>query len=331
VNLEVESSTWDSLLTHAGCTDVYYRRGYVDSAATTQAGRSAYLFVAGSGGSVVFPCIVRRLEGLGAQDVTTVGYGGPLALGHEPPLRQFHELYDAWCSEHAVITSFVRFHPLLETQRYAGPTFHRLEVEGSVAWPLEGDLFAKMHPHHRRLVRKAESRGVEVSAVESPQRLDEFIALYEHTMHRLSAARFYFFPEQYWAQIVSGLGDALVLFEARRAGTLLGGVLCLGGAPWFHYHLGATSDEARDLGTSHLLLYTAAHHAKKRGYKAFHLGSGLGGSGGSLLEFKRRFTHAPPEEQWLGKAVHDVERYLELTGATELKYEGFFPAYRRPQ
>jgi hypothetical protein len=80
---------------------------------------------------------------------------------------------------------------------------------------------------------------------------------------------------------------------------------------------------------SHLLLYTAACFAQTNGYSQFHLGSGLGESGGALLEFKQRFTQAPLLEQWLGKAVHDLDRYLELTGAQTPAYHGFFPAYRR--
>lgn len=329
MTLEVDPSEWNDRLTGAGCTDVYYLRGYVDTAATTQAGRSVYLALSEDGGSVAFPCIVRESPELGIRDVTTVGYGGPLALGADPPLELFHERYSQWCLEHEIVTTFVRFHPLFGNHRYAGPSFHRQQVEGTISWPLDGDLFAGMHRHHRRLVRKAQASGADVHVTVGPHQLDDFSALYELTMRRLGASNFYFFPEEYWGQLSCQLGDRTILIEARLNDALLGGLLCFGTPPWFHYHLGASSDAARELGVSHLLLYTAACFAQKQGYSQFHLGSGLGESGGSLLEFKQRFTPAPLLEQWFGKAIHDVDRYLELTRTPTVKYDGFFPAYRR--
>ena len=329
MTLEIEPSEWDDLLARAGCSDIYYLRGYVDSAATTQSGRSSYLFLGDAGGCVAFPCIVRELQKSGMRDLTTVGYGGPLALGADPPLDRFYARYDEWCMEHDVVTTFVRFHPLFANHRYAGSRFHRQQIEGTVSWSLDGDLFAGLHRHHRRLVRKAQASNIDVHVTVGPERLDEFSVLYEQTMLRLGASNFYFFEDAYWRQLPLELGERIVLFEARRDGMLLGGVLCFATPPWFHYHLGATSDAARGLGVSHLLLYTAACFAQTSGYARFHLGSGLGEGGGSLLEFKQRFTSAPLLEQWLGKAVHDVDRYLELTGARNLTYDGFFPAYRR--
>jgi serine/alanine adding enzyme len=329
VTLEVESSAWDELLARAGCADAYYLRGYLESAAVTQAGWCSYLYLGRAGGAVAFPCVVRELSELGARDVTTVGYGGPLALGEDPPLEEFSALYDQWCAEHGIVTTFVRFHPLFANHRYAPQRFERERVEGTVSWPLAGDLSGGMHRHHRRLVRKAESAGIDVRVAVGPDRLEDFATLYERTMRRLGASSFYFFPEDYWPLVAAGLGERLVLFEARLEGRVLGSILCFATPPWLHYHLGATSDEARELGVSHLLLYSAARFGRERGYQRFHLGSGLGAGGGSLLEFKQRFSPAPLVEQWFGKAVHDVERYLELTGARTVVYGGFFPAYRR--
>jgi hypothetical protein len=329
LTLEVEPSGWDDLLACLGCTDVYYLRGYVESVATTQSGRGAYLLLAEGGGVVAFPCVVRASDDPAVRDVTTVGYGGPLVLGTDPPVERFAALYERWCAEHEIVSTFVRFHPLFENHRQAAAVFHRQQIEGSVAWPLDGDLFAGLHPHHRRLVRRAHAGAVDVRLTVGPERLDGFVALYEQTMRRLDASRFYFFPEAHWRQLARELGERLVLLEAVLDGAVLGAVLCFATPPWFHYHLGATSDEGRRLGVSHLLLYTAACHAQTNGFTHFHLGSGVGETGGSLLEFKRRFTSAPLVEQWLGKAVHDVGRYLELAGLQALRYDGFFPAYRR--
>jgi serine/alanine adding enzyme len=331
MTLEVVPSRWDGLLARAGCKDAYYLRGYIESAALARSGRSSYLYLGDEHGAVAFPCIVGEHPELGVRDATTVGYGGPLALGADPPLEQFSHLYGAWCAEHDVVTSFIRFHPLLANYRYAAGAFHLERGEGSVSWPLEGDLFAGMHRHHRRLVRKAEAAGIDVHVSIGPDRLDGFAALYEQTMHRLDAESFYFFPDQYWRLLSGDLGEKLVLFEAKLDGRVVGATLCFATPPWLHYHLGATSDDGRALGASHLLLYSAARFGRERGYEQFHLGSGVGSGGGSLLQFKQRFSPSPLLEQWFGKTVHDVGRYLALTNATTVCYDGFFPAYRTPE
>ena len=144
------------------------------------------------------------------------------------------------------MTTFVRFHPLFGNDRYAGSCFHRQQVEGSVTWPLDGDLFAGLHRHHRRLVRKAQASDIDVRVTVGPHSLDQFSTLYEQTMLRLEASSFYFFDAAYWRQLPRELGERIALFEARRDRVLLGGVFCFATPPWFHYHLGATSDAARE-------------------------------------------------------------------------------------
>jgi hypothetical protein len=327
LSLQVGSSNWDALLEEHGCADAYYLRGFVESAATALGGEAVYLQHTGDEGKVLFPCIVREVPAGGARDVTTFAYGGPIGLGADPHAERFHERYASWCTEAGIVATFIRYHPLLGNQQLAGRDFRLQRVEGSVTWPLQGDLLAGMHHHHRRLVRKAVRARIVVRRT-GAERLDNFADLYQQTMRRVGAAAVYFFADEYWACLASSLGDRLVCMEATLDGRLLAAILCLGSPPWLHYHLGASSDEGRKLGASHFLLYSAAAYGQDAGYEQFHLGSGVRGEGGSLLEFKRRFTSAPLLEQWFGKAVHDRVRYLELAGG-EIDYEGFFPAYRR--
>jgi hypothetical protein len=64
------------------------------------------------------------------------------------------------------------------------------------------------------------------------------------------------------------------------------------------------------------------------GHEQLHWGPASAPAPDSLLEFKRRFTSSPSLEQWFGKGVHDVQRYRDVTGSSEIDYEGFVPAYR---
>jgi len=316
--IEVEPGDWNALLARLGVEDVYLRREYVDSACTIEPGAPTFL----SEGDVVFPCILREFRD--ALDVTSpYGYGGPVALAEDADA--FYAAYREWARERGVVSTFVRFHPIYGNQRYA-----RIAVDplgSTVAWQLQaGDLFARMHSHHRRVVRKAQRAELEVSSEEAPS-LDEFVALYERTMARLHADSFYLFTPEYWESLHA---LPLLLASARAEGELLAGVLCFAANPWLHYHLGASSDEGRRRGASHLVLYEAASWARARGYELFHLGGGVGGRADSLHEFKSRFDPGAEREFAIGRAIHDETAYYDLTEGSGARadFGGFFPAYR---
>jgi serine/alanine adding enzyme len=303
--------------------DIYFRREYAEASALLEPGRPVLLHLNANTGDVAFPFILRELDGGRTDVITPYGYGGPVSIGREAPVGLFWDEYARWCAANSVVTTFVRFHPLLGNQRNVRPPL-RVELLGeTIGWRLDGDLFARMHPHHRRLVRKAEAAGVESSVSVAPSSLDRFVQLYELTMERKDATGFYYFQPQYWHALEGGLRDRIVLFEAGEDASLL----CLATPPWLHYHLGASSVEARKRGANNLLFYEAARWAAREGYTHFHLGGGVGGHADSLFDFKRRFDPDGVLEMAIGKAVHDEDAYRALAGE-DAGLEGFFPAYR---
>ena len=299
------------MLEELGFVDVYLTREYVEASALLEPGRPLFLRTE----EAVFPAILREDP---PDVITPYGYGGPVGGG-------FWEPYEDWCRANGVVTTFVRFHPLYANHREAGSDVHVQPLAGTVAWRLdeEGDLFERMHRHHRRVVRKALGAGVEATAQLAPESLAGFVSLYERTMERQAAEDFYYFPPDYWRALETSLRGHVALFEAGDDAKLL----CLHAPPWLHYHLGASSDAGRKLGASSLLFLEAARWAQELGYTRFHLGGGVGGARDSLYEFKLRFDPGGELEAAIGKAIHDQEAYRRLSpgGAG---YEGFFPAYR---
>ena len=309
---EVAAADWNGLLAELGYDDAYLRREYAESAVVLDPGELVLLHAEGA----VFPCIVRELGE--TRDVTGLyGFGGP--VGRSP---RFYDLYEDWCRERGIVTTFTRFHPRFQNQRYS--CFHVEPRAGAVAWRLdEDDLFDGLHRHHRRAVRKAEAAGIETRATVAPADLEPFARLYERTMAEKGATDFYYFPREYWSLLAERLGEGLVLFEAFREGQASASLLGLASPPWLHYHLGASE---RSAGANHLLFLQAAYWARDNGYTRFHLGAGLSGSDDSLLEFKLRFDPGGLIESAVGKAIHDDDAYRTLGGEG---FDGFFPAYRR--
>ena len=307
---EVAPEAWNGLLAELGLDDAYLRREYVETAAVLEPGRPLLLHADGA----VFACIVREDP---VRDVTgPYGFGGPVGAS-----SRFHELYEDWCRENGIVTTFTWFHPRFANHRYA-----RIHVEpraGTVAWRLdEGDLFERLHRHHRRAARKAEAAGIETRVTVAPASLEPFAHLYEQTMAEKGATGFYYFPAEYWRVLAERLGDGLVLFEAVQDGELRAAVIGLASATWLHYHLGASE---RSGGANNLLFLETARWAREQGFTRFHLGGGVGGADDSLLEFKLRFDPGGLIESAVGKAIHDEDAYRELGGGG---LEGFFPAYR---
>jgi len=301
------------VLAELGLVDGYLTREYVEASCLLEPGRP--LFV--RAGDAVFAAILRD----GPTDVITpYGYGGPIGAG-------FWEPYEEWCRANGVVTTFVRFHPLYANHRDVPPSVEVELLGGTIAWRLdeEGDLFERMHRHHRRVARKALAAGVEPTAAVAPESLEPFRSLYEQTMERQAAAGFYYFPPEYWRALETDLREHVVLFEAGDDAKLL----CLAAPPWLHYHLGASSDAGRKLGAGTLLFLEAARWAQELGYTRFHLGGGVGGRRDSLYEFKLRFDPGGELEAAIGKAIHDEEAYKALAGA-QAGFGGFFPAYRAP-
>ncbi len=308
---EVAPLAWNGLLEELGFVDVYLTREYVEASTLLEPGQPLFLRADGA----IFAAILRE----GPTDVISpYGYGGPVGPG-------FWEPYDDWCRAHGVVTSFVRFHPLYANHRHAGPNVRVEPLGPTVGWRLdeEGDLFERMHRHHRRVVRKAVVAGVEATATLGPERLGRFRILYEQTMERQDAAGFYYFPPEYWRELETSLRNHVVLFEASEDAALL----CLHAPPWLHYHLGASNEAGRKLGASNLLFLEAARWAQDLGYTRFHLGGGVGGKRDSLFEFKLRFDPGGELEMAVGKAIHDEEAYRALAGPAA-GLDGFFPAYR---
>jgi hypothetical protein len=320
---ELQPQEWDARLGELGLDDVYLRSSYVETATMLDEGRATFLHCDG----VVFAAIVRDIADSDGRDVTTpYGYGGP--IGDPRAAAGFWEAYERWCAEGNIVTSFFRFHPLYANQRYAAASVQLEPLARTVAWRLErDDLFAGMHRSHRNKCRKAERAGVVVSTHPQPADLTEFAALYESTMDRVGAAAYYFFDPEYWERLASAVRAQLIRFDAHLDGRLVASAVCLGSTAWLHYHLSATTEEARRVGASNLLLYEAARWARANGYELFHLGGGVGGRVDSLFEFKLRFDPGAEREFAIGKAIHDEAAYRELTGAAA-DAGGFFPAYR---
>ncbi len=337
----VPHAEWDDLVARLGGDDAYLRLGWnAASVHLEPAGTVAVLLHhATDAGELALPLLLRPLPstlGMAATgyDATSAyGYGGPIAAG-DVDLDGFGAALDGWARANDVVTTFLRFHPVLANHRWSPPRAELVELGSTVAWNVAPgrELLPAMHTHHRRAVRKADRAGLEVRITVAPDDLTAFREMYDHTMRRQEAAAFYFFDDAYWdALVATGGGGELVLVDGILGdGDVVASLLCIAHGDWLHYHLGASADAARNIGASNRCFLAVAEWAQSRDMVGFHLGGGVGGGTDSpLFVFKYRYDpESEPLPFHVAKLVHDADRYRALAGSDST--DGYFPPWRAP-
>ena len=347
--LDEERDLWDAALAQVRpeLRDVYFESGYALVWQRHGDGRAYGAIGTEAGARFLYPFLVRELTdvpGLGAAAeglvdlATPYGYGGILAdvASDDPgPIARFRSAFGGWCEQRGVVSEFIRFHPLLVTQRGLAPHLDVAEVSETVVCPLGAgpdEILAAMDPAHRRGLRKAQRSGLVARADLGDEAYEAFRRLYTETMERRSALSSYFFDEAYFRSFRELLGAQQSLIGVFLGDEMVAGGLMMRSGRWAHYHLGGSSARHLDLRPNNLFFYEAMLWARDRGVEALHLGGGYRGDD-DLLRFKRGFG-AGRGVFAVGRAVHrraDYERlaalHRERVGRT---VEGYFPAYRAP-
>jgi hypothetical protein len=122
----------------------------------------------------------------------------------------------------------------------------------------------------RRLVRKAEGAGVEVSEAIGPEMMGEFYDAFVATRQRLGLP---VMPFRYFEAIQECLsGGSTTLLIARKQGEFLGAVMALKAYGVFHLEFAASSKDAGPPGVMQLLYWRAMQFAIREGWTEFSFG-----------------------------------------------------------
>jgi hypothetical protein len=317
--------------------DVYQDPAYVRFDAAYGGGTPvAYLYEAG-GHTLLLPLVLRPVPGTDLLDATSpYGYPAPVS---DTTSEAF------WAAAVAglpvalraarVVSCFVRMHPLLPAPRDVLAAAGHVEYHGdtvSIDLTLtEEQGWQQVRGNHRRHINRARRDGRTV-AFDDWSHLAAFTSIYSETMHRVGAAPYYHFGPGYFRDLRAALGSRLHLAVALDGDEPIAGALCFAAGGIVQYHLGGTRTERLGEQPSKLVLWEVASWGRAHGYRAFNLGSGVGGRDNPLFHFKAGFSSSRhPFHTW--RIVADPVSYEELSvragnpaGAADLS--GYFPAYR---
>jgi CelD/BcsL family acetyltransferase involved in cellulose biosynthesis len=298
------------------------------------------------GYTILFPLVLRPLAaepwarpGEDRCDaISPYGYGGPFAWGGRPQdPAPFWDGYAAWARGARLVSTFVRLSLFPEQ---LAPLPFRVEAHSpNVVVDLTGGPEAVRRRYEssaRRWLRIAQRAGVQVVVDPGGERLDDFLAVYTHTMRRRDASTWYHFPRSLFEALAARLPGCFVFFHAVAGGRVVCTDLTLVSSERVYAFLGGTLEDAFDLGPNYLVKHRIVEWAAAAGKRQYVLGGGHE-SGDGLLRHKRSFAPRGEVPFRLATAVHDEGAYLELCQqrAASAAREGqawsprprFFPAY----
>lgn len=332
----------DSFPDEFASPDVYFTPGYGQAAALASNGQ--WILLEGFHGEWQMPLILRTLTTGLTDAISPYGYSGVYA---SPSLTSL-QVADAWSAtlnclrQLGVISVLLRHSPLVHqaadlpgqiTIMSGHPTIVIEPIDTESAWNA-------LEKRCRTKIRKALKHGftghVRQAGSQDLAPDGNFRRLYEGTMRRLDAASLYYFSDEYYTELLDGLGSNLLIAEvADPQGVVSSASLLMRHADRIHGHLAGSNAADAGMGTNNLLKWVAIEFALDQGLHQFHLGGGVG-SRDSLFKFKSSFGGRELEYRASGLIIDEEAYQAQVkdrakecdTTAETLLTSSFFPAYR---
>lgn len=336
-----QSERWDAVVRSFADYDVYWLSGYVKAFKLHGDGEPLLFFYEGSGvrGINVVMCrdVAKEQHFIGKLEENTYfdfsspyGYGGWLIEG-ENTTELFRD-YEEWCQKRGIVCEFVRFHPVVQNQLQAKAAYEVVPLGETVAMDLESPevIWTNIISKNRNMIRKAKKNGVKIYCGRNPELFKTFIAIYNATMDKDHADKYYYFSEDFYSSILNDLPYNAQIFYAVWEEKIIAAAIMLEGNRKMNYHLSGSIKEYSYLAPSNLLLYEAALWGWANGYKTLYLGGGVGSGEDSLFKFKRAFYRGENLNRFhIGKKIMNQDLYDKLVLLRDDIHESnYFPKYR---
>lgn len=334
-----QSEEWDKVVKSFSEYDVYWLSGYVKAFKIHGDGEPHLFYYEDNscrGMNVVMKRDISKCdlfkgkipENTYFDFATPYGYGGWIIEGNASD-NLFNE-YESWASDNTIISEFVRFHPMIQNHLYSKNFYEIVQLGEVVHMDLHSvdDIWNNIISKNRNMIRKAIKNDIKIYNGRFPQIYKEFKAIYNATMDKDEADKYYYFTDEFYESILNDLPENAQVFWADKDGIVIAASIMLATNGRMNYHLSGSLREYSSLAPTNLLLYKAAVWGAENGCKTFYLGGGVGSGEDSLFKFKRAFYKGDLNRFYIGKRIYDTERYNELVEMREPTDSGYFPKYR---
>lgn len=259
---------------------------------------------------------------------TPYGYGGWIIEG-ELVERLFEE-YQKWAEANNIISEFVRFHPMVKNHISSQLFYDVIQLGKVIHMDLSSQevIWKNITSKNRNMIRKAVKNNIKIYNGRFPEIYEKFRLIYNKTMDKDNAEKYYYFGEQFYKSILEDLSGNAQVFWAEKDGSIIAASIILTANGRMNYHLSGSLKEFSSLAPTNLLLYEAALWGAANGCKSLYLGGGVGSEEDSLFKFKRAFYKGDLNRFYIGKKIYDQEKYNELLRMRKTASGNYFPGYR---
>lgn len=334
-----QAQRWDELVKSFSAYDVYYLSGYVRAFQIHGDGQPQLLYYEGNGLRAIYVYMKRQTAIDGIYDaITPYGYGGVLFEENvtETNLRAFWSVFVDRMRQECIVDNFVRYHPVLQNAVPMSAVSNVIDLGKTIAIDLSSPalVWENLISKNRNMIRKAEKNGVHIYHGKNMSLFDDFKRIYNITMKKDDADKYYYFEDEFYESIHKDLLDNYEMFYAEYDGRIIAMSIMIFANGRLNYHLSGSDAEYRNFAPSNLLLYQAALWGCEQGMKTFHLGGGVGSGEDNLYKFKAAFNKNSDYQFSIGKEIFDEKTYnqlVKLRESTDAKFDltsSFFPLYR---
>ena len=334
-----QKSIWTKYVSEAYKYDFYHTWDYQDLAKNGD----PLLFVYEEDEDyIALPLLKRTIPNTDFVDFHSVyGYTGPISnkeigLLDQGFLLQFQEALHKFLTEENSISVFVKFHPFIN-QKIAFEQLGGIVENGRV---VAIDLIQSLEEQRQRykcntkkIIRKCREIGFYTRQMKGPEDIAAFTRLYNKSMDRIGASKFYKFNEAYFTNLLNSTQCnaklLLVFFENK----MICGCVVTFNKGIIQAHLLATDNEYLKYSPAKYLTDEVCLLGRKHEMEYFHLGGGQGYKDNSLLDWKLSFSdYVLPHRSW--RFIVNQKIYAQLvedTGNNINNPVDFFPLYRLEQ
>jgi hypothetical protein len=229
-------------------------------------------------------------------------------------IMAFHGCLASFASEHGVVCSFDRFHPVLQNQWQAASDAHIVDVGRFTVLELTDDIevIERNYRHSlRKDIKKAERSGVSTFTEVGVEHLDDFLSIYHHTMDRRSAHSSYRFDADYFLSLAELLAGQFLFIYATHDDRIASCELALFHENYSHSFLGGTLQSVLPYGCNQLLKRDLIRELKRLGCHYFLLGGGLS-VGDGIERYKSTFAPTGQCPSYVGGRVFNQNALEEV-------------------
>jgi len=258
---------------------------------------------------------------------TAYGYGGFYTNTDDTLfLKEAMHLYEKKCKKENIIAEFIRFHPFnnfpIMYKNFLDFTLYDRDI---VIKTIKNNVIDSYKSKVRNIIKNANKKLV----IQESLDLDNFIVLYNKTMKKNNADKFYFFTKEYYKNLLNN--NFAKLYEVIYQNEIIAMGFFMFGKDIVHYHLSANSEISYSLNANYALLDHVFNKTNSLNKNICLLGGGTTSSKeDSLFKFKKKFSNEI-KPFYIGGKIYNKEiynKYIKLWEEQSSRDINYFLKYR---